>query len=182
MLDVDFSLFPQLTTERLLLRSISDQDLEPIHKMRSDAAVNAMVGRETPSSLKQTEEFISKIEQLIKRNESMYWVISSKEDDRLLGTVCCWNFDVQNEIVEIGYEMLPEFQRKGIMEEALKMVIIYTFEKLNARVITAFPSAVNINSVSLLKKLNFQLGDKAYNNTHDDVDDILTYTLKNDLK
>jgi ribosomal-protein-alanine N-acetyltransferase len=182
MLNVDFSPFPQLTTERLLLRNISAQDLELIHKMRCDQAVNAMVGRETPTSLRQTEEFIEKIERMINANESMYWVICLKEDHRLLGAVCCWNFDVQNEIVEIGYEMLPEFQRKGIMEEALKRVIEYTFDQLNARVITAFPSAVNINSVSLLKKLHFQLEDKEYNNTHDDVEDILTYTLKKDLK
>lgn len=182
MLNVDFSPFPELTTERLLLRTISVNDLEPIHKMRCDQAVNAMVGRATPSSLKQTEEFILKIEQMIKGNESLYWVISLKEDHRVLGAVCCWNFDVQNEIVEVGYEMLPEFRRKGIMEEALKRVIEYTFDQLNARVITAFPSAVNINSVALLKKLNFQLEDKAYNNTHDDVDDILTYILRNDLK
>ncbi|PTS91836.1 N-acetyltransferase [Pedobacter sp. HMWF019] len=182
MLDVDFSLFPQLTTERLLLRSISAQDLELIHIMRCDRAVNAMVGRETPTSLKQTEAFIGKIERMIKGNESMYWVICLKKDHQLLGTVCCWNFDVENEAVEIGYEMLPEFRRRGIMEEALKGVIEYAFEKLNARVITAFPSGVNINSVSLLKKLNFQLEDEAYSNMHKDVEDIVTYTLKKDLK
>lgn len=182
MLNVDFSPFPQLTTERLLLRNISARDLEPIHKMRCDQAVNVMVGRKTPTSLRQTEEFIEKIERMINANESMYWVICLKEDHQLLGTVCCWNFDIGNEAVEIGYEMLPEFRRRGIMEEALEAVIEYAFEKLNARVITAFPSAVNINSVSLLKKLNFQLEDKEYNNTHDDVEDIVTYTLKNDLK
>jgi ribosomal-protein-alanine N-acetyltransferase len=176
MLNVDFSIFPSLTTERLLLRNLSPDDLEAIHRLRCDESVNIMIGRKAPSALIETRQFISKIEGLVHDNQCIYWVVSLKEDRQLLGTVCCWNFDVQNGIVELGYEMLPEFRGKGIMTEAIKKVMEYAFGDLNARLITAFPSALNTNSVSLLKKIGFQPDDKSYNNSHTEVEKLLTYT------
>lgn len=178
MLNLNFSEFPKLTTERVILRRIGAQDLESIHKLRCDRAVNVMVGRETPTNLSQTQEFITKIENMIEKRESLYWVITFKEENSLIGTICCWNFDIQNEIVEIGYEMLPEFRGRGLMKEALNSVIDYIFEELNAKLITAFPSGVNENSVALLKGLNFQLEDKFYHNQHTDVADIVSFVLK----
>ncbi len=178
MLTVGFSEFPKLITERIILRRICAQDLESIHQLRCDQAVNIMVGRETPTNLSQTLGFITKIETMVEKRECLYWVIAFKEGNSLIGTICCWNFDVQNEIVEIGYEMLPEFRGRGLMKEALNKVIDYTFEELNAKLITAFPSVVNENSVALLKALNFQLENKSYNNKHTNVADTVTYVLK----
>ena len=74
--------------------------------------------------------------------------------------------------------MLPEFQGKGIMTEALKSVIEFTFSEIKANIITAFPSSDNLSSVTILKKLNFEFEDKLYNNKHENVENIVTYTLR----
>ncbi len=121
------------------------------------------------------------MQNLIDRNECIYWVISLNGSDNLVGSVCLWNFDFENEIVEIGYEMLHDFQGKGIMSEAIKKVIEYAFEEIKAKLITAFPSADNNNSVSILKKLNFEFEDKKYNNTHANIKNLVTYTLRNSV-
>ena len=176
---LDFKIFPQLQTERLILRNIESTDAELIHKLRSDEVVNQFVGRDNSSTVEKAKEFILKIQNLVEKNEGLYWIIRRKENNDLVGTVCLWNFDTENEIVEIGYEMLPEFQRKGIMTEALKTVTAYTFEEIKAKIITAFPSEDNVNSVAILKKLNFEFEDKKYNNTHENVNNIVTYTLRN---
>lgn len=176
---LDFKIFPQLQTERLILRNIESTDAELIHKLRSDEVVNKFVGRDNSSTIEKAKEFILKIQNLVEKNEGLYWIIRRKENNDLIGTVCLWNFDSENEIVEIGYEMLPEFQGKGIMTEALKAVTKHTFEEIKAKIITAFPSSDNINSVAILKKLNFEFEDKKYNNTHENVNNIATYTLRN---
>ncbi len=176
---LDFKVFPQLQTERLILRNIESTDAELIHKLRSDEVVNKFVGRDNSSTIEKAKEFILKIQNLVEKNEGLYWIIRLKENNDLVGTVCLWNFDSENEIVEIGYEMLPEFQGKGIMTEALKAVTAYTFEEIKAKIITAFPSEDNSNSVAILKKLNFEFEDKKYNNTHENVNNIATYTLRN---
>lgn len=180
MLKRDFSIFPVLSTERLTLRSIADEDLELIHELRSDPVVNVLVGRDQNPTLESTKNFISKIEQLVQNNESMYWIITLKGETDLIGSVCLWNFDLQNDIVEVGYEMRAAFQGKGIMTEALNAVVEYAFRNLQAKMVTALPSADNIKSVALLKKMNFQLVPETCNNTHTDVENVVTYVMKND--
>jgi ribosomal-protein-alanine N-acetyltransferase len=178
-MELNFKNFPKLITERLVLRNIENNDVDLIHKLHSDPIVNAFVGRDNSSNLKKAEEYIIKMQNLISKNECVYWVITEKENNDLIGSICLWNFDVENEIVEIGYEMLSEFQGKGIMTEVIKKVIKYTFEEIKAKIITAFPSSNNINSVTILKKLNFELETKKYNNKHENVKNLVTYTLRN---
>jgi len=178
-MELNFKDFPLLITERLILRNIEKTDVVLIHKLHSDPIVNAFVGRDNSSSLKKAEEYIIKMQNLIAKNECIYWVITEKGNNNLIGSVCLWNFDIENEIVEIGYEMLSEFQGKGIMTEAIKKIIEYAFQKIKAKIITAFPSSDNINSVSILKKLNFELENKKYNNTHQNIKNLVTYTLRN---
>lgn len=74
--------------------------------------------------------------------------------------------------------MLSEFQGKGLMSEAIQKVTEYAFDEMKAAIITAFPSSDN-NSVALLKKMNFEFEDKKYNNTHENVANSITYTLRN---
>lgn len=177
---LNFKDFPQLITERLLLRDIESTDAELIHKLRSDETVNAFVGRDNSSTLEKAQDYILKMQDLIAKNECIYWIIRFKENNDMIGSVCLWNFDLKDKIVEIGYEMLTEFQGKGIMSEAIQAVIEYAFEEMKAQIITAFPSFDNINSVAILKKLNFEFEDKKYNNTHENVKNLVTYTLRND--
>jgi ribosomal-protein-alanine N-acetyltransferase len=176
---LDFKNFPQLQTDRLILRNIENTDADLIHKLHSDEIVNAFVGRDNSSTLQKAKEYILKMQNLIEQNKCIYWVICLKESNDLIGSVCLWNFDPENEIVEIGYEMLTEFQGKGIMSEAIKKVIAYAFEEIQAKIITAFPSSDNINSLAMLKKMNFEFEDKKYNNTHEKVKNLITYTLRN---
>lgn len=176
---LDFKKFPQLTTDRLILRGIENTDAQLIHKLRSDEIVNQFVGRDNSSTLEKAKDHILNIQNLIANNECIYWIITLKENNDLIGSICLWNFDSENEIIEIGYEMLTEFQGRGIMSEAIKTVTKYAFDEIKAKIITAFPSSDNKNSVALLKKLNFDFEDKKYNNTHENIENLVTYTLRN---
>lgn len=176
---LNFKNFPKLATERLLLRNLENSDTALIHKLRSDEIVNAFVGRENSSTLEKARDYILNIQNLIAKNECIYWAITLKENNDLIGCICLWNFDPENETVEIGYELLTEFQGKGIMSEVIKKVITFAFEEIKAKTITAFPSSDNNSSVTILKKLNFEFDDKTYNNTHANIKNLVTYTLKN---
>ena len=178
MLNLDFINFPTIKTDRLILRNVLDKDYELFHTLHSDPIVNAFVGRENSSNLEKAQAYILRMGALVKKKECLFWVITPKNNDNLIGSVCCWNFDLENGIVEIGYEMLSEFQGKGIMTEALKSVIEFTFSKMKASVITAFPSSDNLSSVAILKKLNFKFENNPYNNKHENVENIVTYTLR----
>jgi len=56
---------------------------------------------------------------------------------------------------EVGYELLPPYHGKGIMQEALLKVIEYGFDILKLKRIVADPKEINLKSVKLLEKCGF---------------------------
>ena len=57
----NFTPFPELVTERILLREITKKDTPEIFLLRSNAAVYQFLGKEPATSLKEAEDFIELI-------------------------------------------------------------------------------------------------------------------------
>ena len=62
---------------------------------------------------------------------------------------------ILNKIAEVGYDLNPIFQRKGIMSEALNKVINFGFNELGLDNIEAYTHIQNENSKKLLEKNGF---------------------------
>lgn len=67
-----------------------------------------------------------------------------------------WNFSDNYKTAEVGYNLKPTFQKKGIMSEALNSIINFGFTELNIDKIEAFTHFQNESSKKLLKKIGFQ--------------------------
>jgi RimJ/RimL family protein N-acetyltransferase len=173
----DFSIFPVLETDRLVLRKLSLSDAPEIYRLRSDLAVAALTGIVPSLNIDDAIVHINKIEKLVFENVSIYWAISIKQDPALIGTICLWNLNIPEETVEIGYELLPEFRGKGLAAEAIKCVTGFGFDKMGAKKIIGFPSETNAPSVKLLEKLGFKLSDHHEHNEHTNVAGLLTFVL-----
>lgn len=153
----DFSTFPVITTKQLVMRELTIADAPLIHKMRSDKETNALIGRQNSESIGDALLFIDKIQSGVRRNESIYWVISSENSPGLSGTIGLWNFEESSKSAEIGYELLKEYRGQGIMSEVLPAIIRFGFEKLKLKRMDAFTTEQNTGSVRLLRKFGFQL-------------------------
>ena len=161
MLQLNFSPFPSLTTGRLLLRQLMPEDAEAIFSLRNDETVNQYLGRPKTNTMAEAAAFIDKITKGITDNQSMYWVISLKENKEVIGTICTWNIDNEKDTAEVGYELLPAFHGKGIMQEALAAVIDFGFNTMQLKTIAAYTVPGNIASSKLLERNNFKLIDTA---------------------
>ncbi len=148
--------FPQLTTQRLILRRLRMEDAPEVLLLRSDERVNEFLDRPKTLTIHDAEVFIEKIEIAVNKNESAYWAISLKENDVLIGTICLYNFIKERSLAEIGYELMPEFQSRGLMQEVVEKIIEYGFETLELNTITAVPDAGNARSIGLLRKNGFK--------------------------
>lgn len=177
MLYLNFTDFPILTTSRLLLRQLTNEDFAQLHKLQSDSAANALLGRIAPIYISETKAYIKKINDLTLSNQCIYWDISLRANKNLNGTICFWNFDIKNELIEIGFELLPEFQGRGFMIEAVNRTIEYCFDEMEAKAILAYPPINNVASIALLEKANFKHIKNAYSPSNGDVDK-LKYVLK----
>jgi ribosomal-protein-alanine N-acetyltransferase len=115
--------------------------------------------RQAATSIEDAVTFIEKILAIINRNEGCYWAICLKENPRPVGTICYFDFSSDQTAAEIGYELHPFYQHKGIMQEALTTVLHYGFQVLQLKSITAFPSADNVPSIRLLERNGFKRED-----------------------
>ena len=170
MLHLNFSPFPQLITERLVLRQLIAADADDIIVLRNNETVNQYLNRPKKTTPGDALIFIDKITKGINNNESMYWVIALKENNRLIGTTCLWNIVAKEDTAEIGYELHPDFHGKGIMQEAMQAVIDFGFNGMQLKVITAFTSVANIASIKSLERNNFKLDTAGKYSLEDEVE------------
>jgi len=160
---INFTPFPTLTTERLILRQLKIEDQNEIFALRSDKRVNEFLDRTKADSVEDAINFIYKINTSIRDNEVLYWAITFKENIHLTGTICLWNISKENLTADIGYELLPDHQGKGIMQEAIAKVIDYGFEIIKLKAIDAEFAPGNTKSIKLLEKNGFLYSRKTEN-------------------
>ncbi|MGZ5191190.1 MAG: GNAT family N-acetyltransferase [Flavisolibacter sp.] len=155
--------FSVLRSKRLALRQLEIQDANQILELRSNEEVNKYLDRPKAETLEDATDFINKINYGIEANKSFYWGLTYKEGGSLIGTICIYNNE--KKMAEIGYELLPAHQGKGLMQEALETVLHFAFNELKLEVIIAVFHPDNHASVRLLERNKFIL------NT--DVDDLV---------
>ena len=167
MLTNIFTPFPVLKTERLTLRQLSVNDDKEIFALRSDKQVNKYLDREPSNTIEDARKFIHKIEEVVKQNKGIYWAITLTNNDKLVGTICLFNFSNENDQAEIGYELLPAFQGQGIMQEATSKVIAFALDVIGLKAIEAYTHRENESSSKLLEKFNFKKQENIDNNSND---------------
>jgi len=155
-MNINFTPFPALQTERLSLRKLSLDDANEIFFLRSDESVNKFMERTRAASLEDAHNFINKTNHEIENNQCVDWAITFKDDSRLIGSICFWNISIEENKAEVGYELLPDFQGKGIAQEALSAVIVFGFEVMKLKTIEAYTHKENLQSTKLLEKFNFK--------------------------
>jgi len=155
MTNRNFTPFPILTTERLTLRQLSIDDQQNIFALRSDKEINKYLDRQISKTIEDAIDFINKINDNIEKNNSIYWAITLTKTRTFVGTICLFDFSNEKNSCEIGYELMINFQGKGIMKEAAGKVIDYAFQTLQFQKIIAFTHNGNQSSTKLLKKFNF---------------------------
>jgi len=147
---------PVLETNRLQLRSLMAEDAEAISILRSDPQVNIYLNRPATLTMEEATAYISKITTGVQQQQWMYWAIELKNSPGLIGTICLWNFVPENDKAEIGYELSPAYQGKGLMQEAVEAVIRFGFEEMKLQLITALVKPGNEKSRQLLERQHFR--------------------------
>ena len=156
MLTLNFTPFPELRTERLLLRKLKSADANEMFFLRSNENVLRYIGREPTKTIAEAEEFINKINKNIDENESILWGITSLNDpSTVIGTICFWNIKKEHYRSEIGYVLHPRHWGKGIMKEAINSVVEFGFSVLGLHSVEAQLNPENIASSYLLERTGF---------------------------
>jgi ribosomal-protein-alanine N-acetyltransferase len=157
-----------MNTARLTLRPLLGTDDHQIFALRTNESVNRYLGRKPGTSIDDARKFI----QTILENHSLYWAITLTGTDELIGTSCLFNVSDNCQKAEIGYELLPDFQQQGIMQEAIIQVVDFAFRQLHIHLLEAYTHRDNQASTRLLERLNFEKNGI-------DEDEMDVFTLQN---
>lgn len=156
MLFPDFTPFPTMETDRLLLRQMTLADAPALHRLRSSKTVMQYINRPLTQTLNEAEGWVNIIMDAVARNEGITWTICLKQvPEEHIGNIGIWRIDKANHRGEIGYMLEPSLQGKGIMYEALQPVLAYGFQQLGLHSIEAQIDPRNQASAALLLKAGF---------------------------
>ena len=156
MLNPDFTVFPEISTQRLWLRKLINTDAPEILKLRSDEQVMQFIDKERAKTIEDAELFINRSNLALSANDGINWAIALKEHpETLVGSIGLWRIIKEHHRAEIGYMLNPAYWQNGIMKEALLKVIEFGFKDLQLHSIEAHINPENTASAALLTSTGF---------------------------
>lgn len=142
---------PPLETERMILRQLTEDDMEFIYEMFRREETNRYVADDAVTSMEEAKElydaFISPKPYLFRLG------LVLKDCGQLIGTVGFYGVNMEDYRAVLGADLLKEFWGYGYMTEAAKTLIDYGFEKMELNRIQASADADNTRSLALIKRL-----------------------------
>ena len=155
---------PTLTGERVTLRAMCPDDADDVLDISVYDGVHAV-------SVAEARSMLTRIDADAARGDTVHWGICQAGSDTVVGTIGFYRgfADAQG---EVGYVLRAPFRRRGLMREALALVVAFGFGRLELATIVARTAADNAASIGLLGRLGFepQPSDEA----------LLTFVLRSD--
>jgi ribosomal-protein-alanine N-acetyltransferase len=147
--------FQNLESERLLLRQITSNDVNEIFELRSNPETMKYIPRPLVISIDEAMDHIKMIQDKIDTNEGINWAITLKDSPRMIGIIGHYRIRWEHFRSEIGYMLLPEYHGKGLITEAIELMIKYGFDDMKMHSLEAIIDPDNTASARVLEKNNF---------------------------
>lgn len=148
--------FPEIETKNLILRKMDYKDTYDIYQMRSDPSMNEFTDTKIDESKEETQSYIEKMNKGVDENKWIIWAIEHRQSKKAIGSISIWNINQEQKSAELGYGIIPEYQGKGFMKEALLNAVDYGFNVMNLKELDAYTEESNIKSIKLLKGCKFE--------------------------
>jgi ribosomal-protein-alanine N-acetyltransferase len=147
--------FPEIKTNRLLLRQFIETDLENVFKGLSHPDIIKYYGvsYRTLEETKAQMEFFAGLE---KNETGIWWAVCSPGNKIFYGAGGLNNVSKEHQKAEIGFWLLTDFWGQGIMTSAMPLICNYGFVNLGLHRIEGLVESDNINCKKAMAKLDFQ--------------------------
>ena len=151
--------FNVIETERLRLRRFKETDAVAFLKYRTNPLVAIYQGEGwLDYNMEKAKAFITEVmnAEINIPDEWFQVAIELKETGSLIGDCGIHTLGVDENQVEIGFSLDPEFQGKGYGSEAVRAILNYLFTKLKKHRVIANVDTRNENSSKLLRRAGFR--------------------------
>lgn len=153
----DFTSFPTLHTDRLVLRQPRPSDAERNFLLRTDERTMAYIGRPRPGTVQEAAAMLEQLEQDRVAGTRLGWIIALRDDDAMIGSIGLYKLQPAHQLAEVGFQLMHDQWGKGLMREALNAVVGFAFDRLGAHRVEAMTDPRNERSRALLERCGFTL-------------------------
>lgn len=158
---------PTLETQRLILRRIVMRDAKDIFAYSQDPEVARHVLWSAQKDMSEARDYCRFMMKRYRCDQPSSWGIIEKKTNRLVGTIGYMDYNEDNASVEVGYSLAHWLWNGGYMTEALRRVIVYTFEAMDVNRIEAQHELSNPASGRVMEKCGMrkegELRQRLYN-------------------
>ena len=148
--------FPLLSTKRLTLRAATQKDVPAFQALLSAADVTRFSNWPDAPSKTQVERSVRWMAKLHGSGKGCAWIIEINGSKALAGAIRFNSFDKKWRGGQIGYELHPDYWGKGLMTEAVRVVVVCGHETFGLNRIDAWTMPGNTASDRVLEKSGFQ--------------------------
>lgn len=145
-----------LKGEHIYLRALESQDLDFLYQLENDTSVWEVSGTLAPYSKKVLQLYLDNAHRDIYEVKQLRLCICDMSNNKI-GLIDIFDFDPKHLRAGVGIVVISEKNRnKGVGEEALDLVINYTFSTLNLHQLYANIIETNMPSIRLFEKKGFE--------------------------
>jgi ribosomal-protein-alanine N-acetyltransferase len=147
---------PTLTGARVELRWLVPSDASALYAVFSDKDVMRYGSRPPFEDESEARELVAAIERAFAEQSLFQWGVARRDDHRVIGTCTLSHVDAPNLRAELGYALGRDHWGKGLMGEALALLLAFAFRELGLRRLEADVDPRNAASIRSLERLGFR--------------------------
>jgi len=144
-------------TERLILRQLTVDDAEDLHRIYNDPQTMKFMGGMSGSLESERNQIRNHIENYYEQYGFGLWATVLKENDQLIGRCGLLYQEIEGaKDLEIAYLLDSNFWSRGLASEAAARLVELGFERFNFNRIVAFINPQNTASIRVAVKTGFK--------------------------
>ena len=152
----DFSIFPTLTTERLVLRAFVPDDAPDLFAFRSDA-IEQKFNDTAMTDISEAHHLIEWMNDGFAAQQQIQWAVTLHDANHVIGLFGFNSWDRYHRRAEVGYDLARAYWGQRLASEALRAILNFGFERMQLNRVEAGTVADNTESVRLLTRIGFKL-------------------------
>lgn len=148
-------ILPKLTSGKTTLRRLKRSDAESIASNMS-RRVQKFLGIEVdPYTAEDARKWINFTQCAARRDDEYHFGIQLPERSAAAGCIGLKKISLENKKAEVGYWLGEDYWNRGIISEALSLILFFAFDTLQLHRVYAMVDSGNPGSMRVLEKLGF---------------------------
>ncbi len=147
--------FPQLQGKRVRLRGPRADDADALFALFADTDVMRYWSRPPMTARSEAEGLIAEIEDAFAQRTMLNWMLTTRNDDAVIGTCTLFRFEPRHRRAEVGYALRSDHWGRGLAAEAATLALDWAFRALALHRVEADIDPRNEGSRKMLERLGF---------------------------